>query len=72
MARQRGGGDKEVLPKSVSDGDDAALPPKLDRQVQARIGEQLRSMYDDLLRQPVPDRFSELLSKLDSTERPKR
>jgi hypothetical protein len=72
MTRQRGGGGEKVLPKSVPDGDDAALPPKLDRQVQARIGEQLRSMYDDLLRQPVPDRFSELLNKLDSSEKPKR
>ena len=39
--------------------------PKLDRPTQGRIGDQLRAMYDDLLNQPVPDRFADLLSRLD-------
>jgi hypothetical protein len=38
----------------------------LDRQVQAKIGQQLRAMYDDVVEQGVPDRFAELLKKLDS------
>nr|WP_240539955.1 NepR family anti-sigma factor [Salinarimonas soli] len=29
------------------------------------MGDQLRAMYDDLLNQPVPDRFADLLSRLD-------
>lgn len=37
----------------------------LDRQVQAKIGQQLRAMYDDVVDQGVPDRFAELLKKLD-------
>jgi len=37
----------------------------LDRQVQAKIGQQLRAMYDDVVEQGVPDRFAELLKKLD-------
>jgi hypothetical protein len=41
--------------------------PALDRGVQARIGDQLRSMYDELMTQPVPDRFAELLGRLDGT-----
>lgn len=40
----------------------------LDRQIQAKIGQQLRSMYDDVVDQGVPDRFVELLKKLDSTQ----
>ncbi|WP_349370602.1 NepR family anti-sigma factor [Salinarimonas sp.] len=39
--------------------------PKLDRAIQARIGDQLRAMYTELLEQPVPDRFRDLLEKLD-------
>ena len=31
-----------------------------------RIGHQLRAMYDDVVRQGVPDRFSELIRKLDA------
>ena len=38
---------------------------KLSRDVQARLGQQLRSMYDDVVNQGVPDRFSDLLDRLD-------
>jgi hypothetical protein len=37
----------------------------LDSGVQAKIGEGLRAMYDDVVRQGVPDRFAQLLAKLD-------
>ncbi len=33
--------------------------------VQSHIGRQLRSLYDSVVQQPVPERFLELLSKLD-------
>ena len=38
--------------------------PALDRTIQSAIGDQLRAMYDELLEQPVPDRFKELLDRL--------
>jgi hypothetical protein len=38
---------------------------RLSTDVQRKIGSQLRAMYDDVVRQGVPDRFSELLSRLD-------
>jgi anti-sigma factor NepR-like protein len=38
--------------------------PTLDREIQARIGDNLRAMYDELLEQPVPDRFAALLERL--------
>lgn len=44
----------------------SAKPAKLGRDVQARLGQQLRAMYDDVLSQGVPDRFSDLLNRLDS------
>jgi hypothetical protein len=37
----------------------------LGRDIQAKIGQQLRSYYDTLL-EPTPDRFAELLSQLEN------
>ena len=38
---------------------------RLGRDVQGKIGQQLRAMYDDVVSAGVPDRFSELLAQLD-------
>jgi len=38
----------------------------LNAEIQARIGHQLRAMYDDVVRQGVPDRFADLIRKLDA------
>jgi anti-sigma factor NepR-like protein len=48
-----------------SHGDKHATDPKLDSGSQKRIGDQLRAMYDELMQQPVPDRFRDLLDQLD-------
>ena len=37
----------------------------LNAEIQSRIGHQLRAMYDDVVRQGVPDRFVELIRRLD-------
>jgi len=42
-------------------------PAKLGRDVQARLGQQLRAMYDEVVNQGVPDRFEDLLNRLDNT-----
>lgn len=42
-----------------------ATQPAVQPQVQDHIGRQLRAIYEELLSQPVPDRFAELLEKLD-------
>ncbi len=48
---------------------DAVAPPKrtakLGRDIQAKLGQQLRAMYDDVVNQGVPDRFAQLLNRLD-------
>jgi hypothetical protein len=36
-----------------------------------RLAAQLRAMYDTVALQPVPDRFAELIAKLDGGEREK-
>jgi hypothetical protein len=38
---------------------------RLGRDVQGKIGQQLRAMYDDVVNAGVPDRFVEMLQKLD-------
>jgi len=38
---------------------------QLSQDIQRRIGLQLRAMYSDVVNEGVPDRFAELLSRLD-------
>lgn len=40
--------------------------PTLDRLVQAQIGDKLRAMYGELAEQPIPDRLTQLLSRLET------
>ena len=52
-------------------GQDMKEPKKqggLNAEIQSRIGHQLRAMYDDVVRQGVPDRFVELIRRLDVPE----
>ena len=42
-------------------------PAKLSREVQARLGQQLRSLYDDVVNQGVPDRFTDLINRINVT-----
>ena len=40
---------------------------KLGPDLKAKIGEQLRAMYSDVVNEGVPDRFSEILRRLDES-----
>ena len=42
---------------------------KLGPDLQAHIGRQLRSMYDEVLKEPVPDRLRDLLQQLEQKPR---
>jgi hypothetical protein len=44
---------------------DAMHDATLGSEIQSKIGEQLRAMYDDVVSQGVPDRFADLLKRLD-------
>ena len=41
----------------------------LGRDIQVKIGQHLRTMYDEVVKQGVPDHLSELLQKLDDTDK---
>lgn len=55
---------KPQAAKPVGAGKTGGLNP----EIQARIGHQLRAMYDDVVRQGVPDKFADLIRKLDGPE----
>lgn len=57
--------------KSAGSAMSQALPenghqngPSLDRVIQAQIGDKLRTMYGELVEQPVPDRLTSILDRL--------
>jgi hypothetical protein len=41
-------------------------PARLSRDVQARLGQQLRAIYDEVVNQGVPEKFATLLNKIDA------
>jgi hypothetical protein len=52
-------GTMQVRPASVKSG------PSLNREIQTKIGQQLRAIYDDVVDQGVPDRFADLLRDIE-------
>ena len=55
---------KDVKSKNAAPGKQGGL----NAEIQSRIGHQLRAMYDDVVRQGVPERFAELIRKLDAPD----
>ena len=51
---------------SAADG--VALDPK----IQAQLGRVFRAYCDDLIHQPIPDKFAVLLAKLEAKQREKK
>ena len=43
---------------------------RLGREVQARIGQQLRALYDDVVKEGVPENISDLVRRLSEQEDP--
>lgn len=42
--------------------------PALNPEIQGMIGQQLRRMHDEVVKEGVPDRFAELLKRLDKRD----
>ncbi len=49
----------------MSDYKNGRAGPKIDRAIQDKIGRELRAMYEELLRQPLPEKLTEPLRALD-------
>ena len=52
-------------PAPETDEADRTAQPALNPEIHHRLGALLRGMYDDLLDRPVPDRFLEIIQRLD-------
>jgi hypothetical protein len=66
MNEQKPVGQQNPMESAATRKRTGAKPAKLGRDVQARLGQQLRAMYDDVVGQGVPDRFADLLNRIDS------
>ena len=66
MNEQKPVGQQNPMESAVNRKRTGAKPAKLGRDVQARLGQQLRAMYDEVVGQGVPDRFADLLNRMDS------
>ncbi|MFO1148392.1 MAG: NepR family anti-sigma factor [Alsobacter sp.] len=54
----------------IEGAQDGAQVLPFESMVQGHIGRQLRALYDDVLSQPIPDRFLDLLRRLDEGSEP--
>ena len=63
--------DKPGRPESMlSDVNQRKPKGRLGRDVQSKIGQQLRAMYDNVVSEGVPDRFTDMLRQLDQAQNP--
>jgi hypothetical protein len=71
------GAKSDVGRRAVMRKDSAAVKPRieggrgLDARSQDAIGRSLKAHYEDLVRAPVPDKFLEMLDRLEAAERSK-
>jgi hypothetical protein len=61
MKDRKSTGSRPPAPTGAAD----SKTPQLSSEIQGKIGQQLRKIYDDMVNQGVPDRFAELLNRLD-------
>jgi hypothetical protein len=55
------------------DNGDAGVTNKavIGQDIQTHLGQRLKASYDELVRQPVPDKFRQLLDELERREKKK-
>lgn len=49
--------------------DECAAAPAIDEKIQRHIGRKLKASYEELIKQPVPDKFRNLLDELQRKEK---
>jgi hypothetical protein len=66
--QREGAADKEMRDMQTLGYTGQAEVEGLDARLQAQIGLKLKAMYDELANEPIPDKFMDLLRKLDGQE----
>lgn len=63
----------ETAMQTIKDNGSAGETGKavIGRDIQGHLGQKLKASYDDLVRQPVPDKFRQLLEELERREKKK-
>ncbi|HWK87875.1 MAG TPA: NepR family anti-sigma factor [Xanthobacteraceae bacterium] len=61
--------DKPGKPMQRTRDGEPATGGGLTREATIKIGQQLRAMYDEVVKEGVPDRFTDLLKRLDNQDR---
>jgi hypothetical protein len=69
MGEKKAPGRPEEAPARRADGASAHVGARRQRDLEDYIGRQLKALYDEVANQPVPDRFKELLDRLDQKTR---
>jgi len=54
----------------VDVGESPGEATAIDGKVQERLGRQLKALYDDVVRQPIPDRLLSLMAQLEEKKGP--
>ncbi len=68
------GGDRTAMQNEkqndkATETDGPELVPKMDQSIQDHLGRKLRAVYDEIVSQPVPDKFRKLLEELERREK---
>jgi hypothetical protein len=66
MIEKKTPGPPPTTPDAAPTSESAGPAKKRNPNVKDHIGRQLRALYDEVAAQPVPDRFMELLNRLDA------
>lgn len=61
--------DRAMHTDSGNSAHETAVEPAIDRRIQNHLGRKLKEVYDELVRQPVPDKFHKLLEELERKEK---
>ncbi len=56
--------------EDTKDERDVTPEPEVDQAIRSHLGTQLKASYEEILKQPVPDRFKQLLAELEKREKP--
>ena len=60
---------KSPDPEVGNEIDASATAPAIDEKIQRHIGRKLKASYEELIKQPVPDKFRNLLDELQRKEK---
>ncbi len=69
MGEKKAPGRPEDAPAGRADRASTHIGVRHQRDLKDYIGRQLKALYDEVANQPVPDRFKELLDRLDQKTR---